>query len=118
MGRALRAACAGAFTGLGGVILEEAPYLPDTPSLEPYLSRMRQRGGVEVLVLACERPGAELALRELRQLGLHWPVIGGDALTGIEGPLAEGVRFSSTYLPQHPGSRTRHSAPAHARAPN
>ncbi len=115
-GRGLRQAFAAEFSGLGGVILEEDPYLPDTPSLEPYLSRMRQRGGVEVLVLACERPGAELALRELRQLGLHWPVIGGDALTGIEGPLAEGVRFSSTYLPQQPGERNGRFVAAYARA--
>ena len=115
-GRGLRQAFAAEFTGLGGAILEEDPYLPDTPSLEPYLSRMRQRGGVEVLVLACERPGAELALRELRQLGLHWPVIGGDALTGIEGPLAEGVRFSSTYLPQQPGERNGRFVAAYARA--
>ena len=115
-GRGLRQAFAAEFSGLGGVILEEDPYLPDTPSLEPYLSRMRQRGGVEVLVLACERPGAELALRELRQLGLHWPVIGGDALTGIEGPLAEGVRFSSTYLPQQPGERNARFVAAYARA--
>ncbi len=115
-GRGLRQAFAAEFSGLGGVILEEDPYLPDTPSLEPYLSRMRQRGGVEVLVLACERPGEELALRELRQLGLHWPVIGGDALTGIEGPLAEGVRFSSTYLPQQPGERNGRFVAAYARA--
>jgi branched-chain amino acid transport system substrate-binding protein len=115
-GRGLRRAFAAEFSGLGGTILEEDPYLSDTPSLEPYLSRMRQRGGVDVLVLACERPGAELALRELRQLGLRWPVIGGDALTGIAGPLAEGVRFSSTYLPQQPGERNAAFVAAYARA--
>ena len=115
-GRGLRRAFAAEFSGLGGAILEEDPYLTDTPSLEPYLSRMRQRGGVDVLVLACERPGAELALRELRALGLHWPVIGGDALTGIAGPLAEGVRFSSTYLPQQPGERNARFVAAYARA--
>src|SRR5207244_2485308 len=66
---------------------------------EPYLSRMR-RGGADVLLLAAERPGAELALREMRSLGLRWPVLGGDALTGIEadGALAEGMRLSSAYL--------------------
>ena len=115
-GRGLRRAFATEFSGLGGGVLEEDPYLPATPSLEPYLSRMRQRGGVDVLMLACERPGAELALREVRQLGLRWPVIGGDALTGIEGPLAEGVRFSSTYLPQQPGDRNARFVAAYARA--
>src|SRR3989454_12533029 len=73
--------------------------LPISASLEPYLSRMR-RGGADVLLLAAERPGAELALREMRSLGLRWPVLGGDALTGIEadGALAEGIRLSSAYL--------------------
>ncbi len=117
-GRGLRQAFAVEFSGLGGSVLEEDPYLPATPSLEPYLSHMRQRGGVDVLVLACERPGAELALRELRQLGLRWPAIGGDALTGIEGPLAAGVRFSSTYLPQQPGERNARFVGAYARAFN
>src|SRR6267378_2079901 len=57
-------------------------------------------GGADVLLLAAERPGAELALREMRSLGLRWPVLGGDALTGIEadGGLAEGIRLSSAYL--------------------
>src|SRR6266853_1336322 len=58
------------------------------------------RGGADVLVLAAERPGAELALREIRTLGVRWPVLGGDALAGIEtdGALAEGIRLSSAYL--------------------
>jgi len=79
-GRGIRKTFAGEFTRLGGVVVEADPYVPATQSLEPYLSRMR-RGGTDVLVLATERPGAELALREMRTLGLRWPVIGGDALT-------------------------------------
>src|SRR5207249_9981567 len=85
------------FARLGGVVVEADPYVVTTQSLEPYLSRMRRAGGVDVLVLAAERPGAELALREMRALGMRWPVIGGDALTGIEaaGALAEGVHVST-----------------------
>src|SRR5207249_11376961 len=102
-GRGIRKTFAGEFTRLGGVVVEADPYVPATASLEPYLSRMR-RGGTDVLVLATERPGAELALREMQTLGLRWPVIGGDALTGIEadGPLAAGVHVSSAYLPDRP----------------
>jgi branched-chain amino acid transport system substrate-binding protein len=98
-GRGIRGTFATEFTNLGGTVVEADPYVPATPSLEPYLSRMR-RGGVDVLVLAAELPGAELALREMRSLGLRWPVVGGDALAGIEadGALAEGVRVSSAYL--------------------
>ena len=95
------------FARLGGVVVEADPYVVTTQSLEPYLSRMRRAGGVDVLVLAAERPGAELALREMRALGMRWPVIGGDALTGIEaaGALAEGVHVSTAYLPDRQGER-------------
>src|SRR5256885_567729 len=82
-GRGVRRTFAAEFARLGGTVLESDPYIPATASLEPYLSRMR-RGGADVLLLAAERPGAELALREMRSLGLRWPVLGGDALTGIE----------------------------------
>src|SRR3989442_1109593 len=77
-----------------------------------------RRGGTDVLVLATERPGAELALREMQTLGVRWPVIGGDALTGIEadGPLAAGVHVSSAYLPDRPDERNRDFVATYARA--
>lgn len=105
-GRGIRGTFAAEFTGLGGTVVEADPYVATTPSLEPYLSRMH-RAGVDMLLLAAERPGAELALREMRTLGLHWPVEGGDALTGIEadGVLAEGLRLSSAYLPDRRDER-------------
>src|SRR2546428_10096944 len=100
-GRGVRRTFAVEFARLGGTVLESDPYIPATASLEPYLSRMR-RGGADVLLLAAERPGAELALREMRSLGLRWPVLGGDALTGIEADraLAVGLPVSSAYLPE------------------
>src|SRR2546422_2288306 len=77
-----------------------------------------QRGGADVLVLATERPGAEVALRELQAVGVRWAVIGGDALTGIEadGPLAGGVHVSSAYLPDRPDERNRDFVATYARA--
>jgi branched-chain amino acid transport system substrate-binding protein len=116
-GRGVRQTFAAEFTRLGGVVVEADPYVATTPSLEPYLSRMR-RGGVDVLLLAAERPGAELALREMRTLGMSWPVLGGDALTGIEadGALAEGVRVSSAYLPDRHDERNAAFVADYARA--
>lgn len=116
-GRGVRKTFATEFLRLGGVVVEADPYVPSTPSLEPYLSRMR-RAGIDVLVLAADRPGAELALRQMQALGIHWPVLGGDALTGIEtaGSLAEGVRFSSAYLPDRPGERNRAFVADYARS--
>jgi branched-chain amino acid transport system substrate-binding protein len=116
-GRGIRGTFAGEFARLGGTVLEADPYIPATSSLEPYLARMR-RSGADVLVLAAERPGAELALREMRSLGLQWPVLGGDALTGIEadGALAEGIRLSSAYLPDRRDERNAAFVADYARA--
>jgi branched-chain amino acid transport system substrate-binding protein len=116
-GRGIRKTFAGEFTRMGGVVVEADPYVPTTPSLEPYLARMR-RAGIDVLLLAAERPGAELALRQMQWFGFRWPVIGGDALTGIEaaGSLAEGLRISSAYLPDRPDEANRDFVAAYARA--
>ena len=116
-GRGVRRTFAAEFARLGGTVLEADPYIPATPSLEPYFSRMR-RSGADVLLLAAERPGAELALREMRSLGLRWPVLGGDALTGIEadGALAEGIRLSSAYLPDRRDERNVTFVADYARA--
>lgn len=116
-GRGVRSSFATELERLGGSVVEADPYVPGTPSLEPYLSRMRRRG-VDALVLAAERPGAELALREMRSLGITWPVLGGDALTGIEadGALAEGLRVSSAYLPDRRDERNAAFVADYARA--
>jgi branched-chain amino acid transport system substrate-binding protein len=105
-GRGVRRAFAAEFTRLGGVVVEEDPFLPTTSSLEPYFTRMR-RAGVDVLMLATDVPAAEQALREMRRQGLTWPVVGSDALVGIEadGPLANGIHISSAYLPDRPGDK-------------
>src|SRR2546421_10795290 len=77
-----------------------------------------RRAGIDVLLVAGERPGAELALREMGALGVRWPVLGGDALTGIEadGALAEGMRISSAYLPDRRDERNAVFVADYARA--
>jgi hypothetical protein len=50
----------------------EDPMLSGTASVEPYLARLRQRGGVDALMLATDRGGAELALRQMSQSGVRW----------------------------------------------
>lgn len=117
-GRGLRLSFASEFRRLGGQIVEEDPMLATTSSLEPYLARVRQGGGIDALMLATDRDGAELALREMRALGQHWIALGGDALSGIEkdGALAEGVRMSVAYLVDQPGDRNAKFVTAYARA--
>jgi branched-chain amino acid transport system substrate-binding protein len=116
-GRGVRKVFSSAFARLGGTVIEEDPYVPTTPTLEPYLTRI-QRGGIDVLMLATERPGAELALRQMQSLGASWHILGGDALTGIEaaGAIAEGLRVPAAYLPDRPGEQNAAFVAAYARA--
>jgi branched-chain amino acid transport system substrate-binding protein len=115
-GRGVRQTFHAEFTRLGGSVVSEDPYLPSAGSPEPYLSRLARAGGVDALLLAMPRVAAEAALRETARLGLRWPVLGGDALTGIEsfGPAAEGVRVASAYLPDRPGERNAAFVAAYA----
>lgn len=117
-GRGLRLSFAAEFSKLGGEILAADPMLSSTPSVEPYLSDLRQRGGVDALILATDRGGAELALREMNRVGAHWASLGGDALTGIEttGGLAEGLKMSAAYLVDQPGERNAQFVSAYASA--
>jgi len=119
-GRGVRGTFAAEFTRLGGDVVETDPYVAATPSLEPYLSRLRRGAGIDVLLVAGEPPGAELVLREMAALGVRWPVLGGDALTGIEaaggGTLAEGVHISSAYLPDRRDERNAAFVADYARA--
>jgi len=116
-GRGVRKTFAADFARLGGSVVEADPYVPTTRSFEPYLSRMRLTG-IDVLLLAADRRGAELALQELRTLGIRWPVIGGDALAGIEtaGTLADGMWISSAYLPDRVGEKNATFVADYARA--
>lgn len=117
-GRGLRLSFAAEFKRLGGTIIEEDPTLATTASVEPYLSHLQRAGGVDALILATDRPGAELALREMGRLGVHWSPLGGDALSGIEatGNLADGVRMSVAYLVDQAGERNAQFVAAYARA--
>jgi branched-chain amino acid transport system substrate-binding protein len=117
-GRGVRRTFVTEFVRLGGTVAEEDPYLPRVGSAEPYLSRMRAAGGVDVLILATDRSSAEIALRDRAQLGLPWLTLGADGLTGVEllGGLAEGVRIATAYLPDRPGERNAQFVAAYARA--
>src|SRR3989475_5079121 len=117
-GRGLRLSFTAEVKRLGGDSLEADPMLSATSSLEPYLSRLRQGGGVDALMLATDRAGAELALREMGRSGVHWTALGCEALSGIEknGPLAEGGRMSVAYLVDQSGERNAQFVAAYARA--
>jgi branched-chain amino acid transport system substrate-binding protein len=58
-----------------------------------------------VLMIAGDRATAVAVLHQARAKGITLPLMGGDALTGIEaeGAIAEGVHITSNYLPDKPG---------------
>jgi branched-chain amino acid transport system substrate-binding protein len=116
-GRGLRLSFAAEFKRLGGTIVEEDPTLATTTTVEPYLSHLQRAGGIDALMLATDRSGAELALRDMGRLGVHWTPLGGDALSGIEadGALADGVRMSVAYLVDQGGERNAQFIAAYAR---
>lgn len=105
-GRGIRQTFAEEFTRLGGRLAGDDPYVPDLPSFEPYLRRLRQRGAADALLIAGTAAAAERILPTLDTVGLKPRVLGGDALTGLETlRRAEGVLMSTAYLPDRPGER-------------
>jgi branched-chain amino acid transport system substrate-binding protein len=117
-GRGVRQAFSREFSRLGGNVVAEDPFLATTPTLEPYLSRLERQGGVDVVLVAADPEGGLLVLKDLRQLRLRWPVIGGDGLAGIEADtaLAEGTRVSLSYLADRPGALNGAFVAAYGRA--
>ena len=106
-GRGVRTTFQQSFENLGGAVVSEDPYVAPLPTFEPYLRRLSQRGGADVVMIAGDRAGAERIIASLDSLGVSYPVLGGDGLSGIEGSDldATGVLFSSAYLPDRIGPR-------------
>jgi branched-chain amino acid transport system substrate-binding protein len=105
-GRGVRSAFSDAFQAMGGRILTEDPYVASLPTFEPYLRRLLQRGGVEAIMIAGTREGAERIIATADSLGLAYPIMGADGLTGLEasGTDASGTYVSSAYLPGQAGT--------------
>lgn len=100
-GRGVRQTFVEAFLRLGGRLTSVDPYLGATPEVGPYLDRMSRGAHPEFLLVAGNKDEAHEILRQARRRGLMMPVVGGDALDGIQeaGALAEGVYQSSAYFP-------------------
>ena len=116
-GRGLRTAFRNSFTELGGRIVSEDPFSPALPGFEPYLTRIRLRGGADALLLAGALDGAERMLRTLNNLQSNQTVLGGDGIGGIEAAQvdAEGVFVSLAYLHDQPGPRNEAFTSAYRR---
>lgn len=117
-GRGILGTFSDEFRRLGGRIVAQNPVLVGTQDIGPYLERIQRDGRAQVLMVATERVPAVMVLRQSRGRGINLPIIGGDALTGIEseGAIAEGVRLTSNYLPDKPGDRNAAFLRAYAAA--
>ncbi len=107
------------FQKLGGTITGADPVLPSAiADLGPYLDRIQRDGRAQVLMVAGDRATAVAALRQARAKGITLPIMGGDALTGIqsEGAIADGVHITSNYLPDEPGETNSRFLQAYAAA--
>ena len=108
------------FRRLGGTIEEADPVLAGGAEVGPYLERIQRAARAQVLMLATDRTTGAVILRQARQRGIGLPVMGGDALAGIqgEGAVAEGVYYSSNYLPDRPGEKNAGFLRAYSAANN
>lgn len=106
-GRSVRTTFSSDFARLGGTVVTSDPYLDEIPSFEPYLRRLQQQGGADVLFIAGNQGDAGRILPALDTMGIRARVLGGDGLSGIQETVAsaEGTYISSAYLPDRPGDR-------------
>lgn len=88
-----------------GVVTEQDPVLGAATDATPYIERIQRDGRAGAVMVAGDRATAARVLRLMRQRGMSQPLLGGDALTGIqdEGAIAEGVYLTSNYLPERAG---------------
>jgi branched-chain amino acid transport system substrate-binding protein len=102
-GRGVSANFVADFRQLGGTILSEDPYNKAISSFEPYLRRLQQRGGADVILIAGTRDGAERILATRDSLKIKSTVLAGDGVVGIEATgKSEGLYISSAWLPDRP----------------
>lgn len=91
------------FRQLGGTIVGEDPYNRAITSFEPYLRRLQQRGGADVVLIAGTRDGAERILATRDSLKLTSTMLAGDGVIGIEATgRVEGLYVSSAWLADRP----------------
>ncbi len=117
-GRGVRRTFTDEFVRLGGTIEESDPYLGADPDVSAYVERMARRHTSQFVFVGGNLSEAVAVLRAMRARGVAWPVLGGDALEGIEeaGALAEGTYLSNGYLPSTATPANRKFVAAYAAA--
>lgn len=98
-GRGVRRGFESRFLARGGTVPGSYPYL-EPAQAGVYFDQLAAAGGAEALLLAGYREDAAELVAMARGRGLTVPVLGGDALEGIEafGPANEGVLVSAAWV--------------------
>lgn len=117
-GRGVRQAFASRFVMRGGAIAASFPYLDAGRDAGAYLDRLAQEDSLDALLLAGYPEDAAEVLAQARGRGITAPVLGGDALEGVEsaGLLAEGVLISAAWFPDGRTAASREFLDAYAAA--
>lgn len=117
-GRGIRASFASEFARQGGTIDEIDPYLGQTPAVGPYIERLARRRTSQFIFLGGNLGEAAEVLRVARARGVTIPMLGGDAMEGLEeyGGIAEGTYISNAYLAAFDSPKNRAFVLAYQRA--
>src|SRR6478609_4080534 len=98
-GRGVSANFVADFRQLGGTVVTEDPYNKAIASFEPYLRRLMQKGGADVILVAGTRDGAERIIATRDSLKMSATIMAGDGVIGIEATgKADGMFISSAWL--------------------
>jgi branched-chain amino acid transport system substrate-binding protein len=118
-GRGVSANFVNDFRELGGSIVSEDPYNKSLASFEPYLRRLTQRGGADVILIAGVRDGAERILAMRDTLRMTTTIMAGDGVVGIEATgRAEGLFISTAWLADRAEPRSQAFVKAYREANN
>lgn len=100
-GRGVRRAFEARYASLGGTVIGPFPYLDPDREAGIHLDRITRQAPIDAMLVAGYAEDAERILRLARARGITVPLLGGDALDGIEaaGTIADGVLFTSAWLP-------------------
>jgi branched-chain amino acid transport system substrate-binding protein len=117
-GRGIRTTFASEFARRGGMLDDIDPYIGPTPAVEPFIERLARRRTSQFIFLGGNLGEAAEVLRIARARGVTVPMLGGDALEGLEeiGRLADDTYISNAYLPSFETPKNRAFVLAYARA--
>ncbi|MFN2325665.1 MAG: ABC transporter substrate-binding protein [Gemmatimonadales bacterium] len=117
-GRGVRQAFASRFVVRGGTVVGSFPYLDAGRDAAAYLDRLALEDSLDAILLAGYPEDAAEVLGQTRSRGITVPVLGGDALEGVEstGSLAEGVLVSAAWFPDGRSAAAREFLDSYAAA--